>query len=53
MFSLLLLSLFAGACEVVFVYDPQLGFNSHVKVETRSLGAINQAALKEGGDIII
>jgi hypothetical protein len=53
MFSLLLLSLFASACEVVFAYDPQLGFNSHVNVETRSPDTIYQAALKEGGVIIV
>jgi hypothetical protein len=53
MFSLRLLSIVAGACALVFTYDPQIGFNTKIDVETRSLDQIYQAALKEGGTITL
>lgn len=32
-------------------FDPQLGFNSYVEVENRTIDEIYQAALKEGGTV--
>ncbi|OJD29554.1 abc transporter [Diplodia corticola] len=34
-------------------FDPQLGFNSFVAVENRTLDEIHQAALKEGGTLTV
>ncbi|CZT53465.1 uncharacterized protein RSE6_15051 [Rhynchosporium secalis] len=44
-----ILSIAATVASLVTAFDPQLGFNSFVEVETRSLDELHQAALKEGG----
>ncbi|CZT10694.1 uncharacterized protein RCO7_11640 [Rhynchosporium graminicola] len=44
-----ILSVAATVASLITAFDPQLGFNSFVEVETRSLDELHEAALKEGG----
>ena len=53
MFSSRLFCLLVGVSSLVLAYDPQLGFNTRIEVETRSPDQIYQAALKEGGAITV
>ncbi|EOD42925.1 putative abc-type fe3+ transport system protein [Neofusicoccum parvum UCRNP2] len=52
MVSSKLICLLAGAA-VSSAFDNQLGFNSYVEVENRTLDEIYQAALKEGGTLTV
>jgi hypothetical protein len=42
-----------GFTSLVSAYNPQLGFNPPVDVETRTIDEIYQAALKESGTVIL
>jgi hypothetical protein len=53
MLLLRILSLFSGACSVVYASHPQRGFSTKIEVETRTLDQIYHAALKEGGAITV
>lgn len=47
------LALTASIISFVSAFDPQLGFNSFVEVENRTLDELHQAALKEGGTLTV
>ncbi|KAH8672894.1 hypothetical protein BGZ60DRAFT_485396 [Tricladium varicosporioides] len=53
MLLLKLITLLAGATCIASAYNPQLGFNTLVEVETRTIDEIYQAALKEGGTVTV
>lgn len=48
-----ILAVAASLTSFAVAFDPQLGFNSFVEVETRSIDEIYQAALKEGGALTV
>jgi hypothetical protein len=47
------LAITALAASSALAYDPQLGFNTPVEVETRTLEEIYKAALAEGGTVTV
>lgn len=47
------LAITALAASSVLGYDPQLGFNTPIEVETRTIDEIYQAALAEGGTLTV
>ncbi|KAH7360493.1 hypothetical protein BKA65DRAFT_603962 [Rhexocercosporidium sp. MPI-PUGE-AT-0058] len=48
-----ILAVAASLTSLVTAFDPQLGFNSFVEVETRTIDELYQAALKEGGTVTV
>lgn len=48
-----ILALAASFTSFVSAYDPQLGFNTFVEAETRTIDELHQAALKEGGTVTV
>jgi ABC-type glycerol-3-phosphate transport system substrate-binding protein len=48
-----LAAVLAGATSLVSAYNPQLGFNTPVEVENRTIDEIYQAALAEGGTVTV